>query len=97
MLHLCYCVNNSLHLNLYEQDKFHAYLSTKKFYLIFPVSTNTTKNSTKTDNCQDVLTDCDVANMTSGICGLPTYARKMCAEYCNMCSIGRFQNQNIFT
>ena len=44
-------------------------------------------NSSQTGSCHDILTECDLANKTTGICNLQQYARKMCPKFCSLCSI----------
>ena len=46
-------------------------------------------NSSVAPACHDVLSDCGVANKTTGICSSQQYGRQMCAEFCGFCSIGK--------
>ena len=40
-------------------------------------------------HCFDSLNDCGVLNQTTGFCSSPENARKLCPEFCGLCSIGK--------
>ena len=42
-----------------------------------------------TPRCGDSLNDCALLNQTTGICNSQESARKLCPEFCGLCSIGK--------
>ena len=53
--------------------------------------------TTQASHCFDSSGDCSLLNKTISICSSPQNARKLCPEFCGLCSIGKLSSHVMCT